>query len=109
VKGVKVLAATVEVDDAKVLRETGDGLRDKLGSGVVLLIGTGADKVSIIAMVTKDLVGRVHAGKLLGAVAETLGGRGGGKPDMAQGGAPHDAAKLPQALDVARRWVAENG
>jgi alanyl-tRNA synthetase len=107
VKGVKVLAALVEVDDAKVLRETGDGLRDKLGSGVVFLAGVGGDKVSLVAMVTKDLVGRVQAGKLLGAVADGLGGRGGGKPDMAQGGAPNDPVKLALVVEHVRRLVAE--
>jgi alanyl-tRNA synthetase len=107
VKGVKVLAAATEVDDVKVLRETGDQLRDKLGSGVLLLAGVGGpDKVSLIAMVTKDLAGKVHAGKLLGVVAEALGGKGGGKPDMAQGGAK-DAAKVPEALELARSWVAQ--
>ena len=107
VAGIKVLAAATEVADAKVLRETGDALRDKLGSGVVVLCGVGDDKVSIVAMVTKDLIERVHAGKLLGAVAEVLGGRGGGKPDMAQGGGK-DPSKVPAALDTARRWVAEH-
>jgi alanyl-tRNA synthetase len=107
VNGVKVLAAAIEVDDAKVLRDTGDQLRDKLGSGVVLLAGVGGpDKVALLAMVTKDLQDRFPAGKLLGAVAEVLGGRGGGKPDLAQGGAK-DAAKVPQALETARKWVAE--
>jgi alanyl-tRNA synthetase len=94
VGGVKVLAAVTEVDDAKVLRETGDALRDKLGSGVIFLAGAGAEKVSLVAMVTKDLVGRISAGKLVSEVSGSLGGRGGGKPDMAQGGAPNDPAKL---------------
>jgi alanyl-tRNA synthetase len=108
VKGVKVLAAQIDVDDVKVLRDTGDQLRDKLGSGVVVLAGVGGpDKVNLIAMVTKDLAGKLHAGKILGAAAEVLGGRGGGKPDMAQGGGK-DAAKVPQALEAARAWVATN-
>jgi alanyl-tRNA synthetase len=108
VAGVKVLAAAIDVDDAKVLRDTGDQLRDKLGSGVVLLAGIGGpDKVTLLAMVTKDLQARLPAGKLLGAVAEVLGGRGGGKPDLAQGGGK-DAAKVPQALEVARKWVADH-
>jgi alanyl-tRNA synthetase len=108
VKGVKVLAAQIDVDDVKVLRDTGDQLRDKLGSGVIVLAGVGGpDKVNLIAMVTKDLAGKLHAGKILGAAAEVLGGRGGGKPDMAQGGGK-DAAKVPQALEAARAWVATN-
>ena len=97
VKGIKVLAAAVEVDDAKVLRDTGDALRDKLGSGVVVLAGTGGGEIKLVAMVTKDLTDRFHAGKLLQSVAEVVGGRGGGRPDMAQGGGT-DATKVPEAL-----------
>jgi alanyl-tRNA synthetase len=107
IKGIKVLAAAVEVDDAKVLRDTGDALRDKLGSGVVVLAGTGAGDVKLIAMVTKDLVGKVQAGKLLGEVAAKLGGKGGGKPDMAQGGGK-DVAAVPDALALARKWVEDH-
>ncbi|MGE0867961.1 MAG: alanine--tRNA ligase [Kofleriaceae bacterium] len=107
VKGVKVLAAAVPVDDVKVLRDTGDQLRDKLGSGVVVLAGTGGDEVKLIAMVTKDLVGRVQAGKLLGEIAQQLGGRAGGKPEMAQGGGK-DASAVPAALAAARRWVEDH-
>jgi alanyl-tRNA synthetase len=106
VKGVKVLAAQVEVDDAKVLRDTGDQLKDKLGSGVVVLAGTGGAEVKLVAMVTKDLADRLPAGKLLGEVAAVLGGRAGGRPDMAQGGGK-DASQVPQALALARRWVEE--
>jgi alanyl-tRNA synthetase len=98
----------VEVDDLKVLRDTGDQLRDKLGSGVLVLAGTSATgDIKLIAMVTKDLTARVNAGKLLAAVAEKLGGRAGGKPDMAQGGGK-DVAALPAALETARAWVQEN-
>ncbi len=107
IKGIKVLAAQVEVDDAKVLRDTGDQLRDKLGSGVVLLAGTGGAEVKLVAMVTKDLVGKVQAGKLLGEVAAQLGGRAGGRPDMAQGGGK-DTAGVPQALAFARSWVEQH-
>ncbi len=107
IKGIKVLAATVEVDDKAVLRSTGDQLRDKLGSGVVVLAGTGGAEVLLIAMVTKDLVGKVQAGKLIGEVAAALGGKGGGKPDMAQGGGK-DAAQVPTALAVAKKWVEEH-
>ncbi len=107
IKGVRVLAAAIEADDAKVLRDTGDGLRDKLGAGVIVLCGIGADKVSILAMVTPEHVGKLHAGKLLGVVAELLGGRGGGKADMAQGGGK-DATRVPEALEAARRWVTDH-
>ncbi|MEO7729978.1 MAG: DHHA1 domain-containing protein [Kofleriaceae bacterium] len=104
IKGIKVLAAAVEVDDAKVLRETGDQLRDKLGSGVIVLAGTGGAEVKLIAMVTKDLVGKLQAGKLLGEIATLLGGRAGGRPDMAQGGGK-DASQVPAALSAARAWI----
>ena len=108
IKGIKVLAAQVEVDDAKVLRDTGDQLRDKLGSGVVVLAGTGGAKVQLLAMVTKDLVGKVKAGDILGQVAALLGGKGGGRPDMAQGSGGNDPAQVPAALAAAKKWVEEH-
>ena len=104
VGGVRLLATTLDVDDAKVLRETGDKLRDQLGSGVLVLAGVAPDKVMLVAMVTKDLLDRFHAGKLLGVAAEILGGKGGGKPDLAQGGGK-DAARLPEALAAVRAMV----
>jgi alanyl-tRNA synthetase len=107
IKGIKVLAASVEVDDAKVLRDTGDQLRDKLGSGVVVLAGTGGAEVKLVAMVTKDLVGKVSAGKLLGEIAPVLGGRAGGRPDMAQGGGK-DPSQVAAALSAARKWVEDH-
>ncbi len=107
IKGIKVLAASVEVDDAKVLRDTGDQLRDKLGSGVIVLAGTGGPEVKLIAMVTKDLVGKVQAGKLLGEIAAVLGGRAGGRPDMAQGGGK-DPSQVPAALTAARKWIEDH-
>ena len=107
IKGIRVLAAAVDVDDAKVLRDTADALRDKLGAGVLVLAGTGGAEVKLIAMVTKDFVGRVQAGKLLAEVAALIGGRAGGKPDMAQGGGK-DAAAVPAALDAARKWVEDH-
>jgi alanyl-tRNA synthetase len=107
IKGIQVLAASVEVDDAKVLRDTGDQLRDKLGSGVIVLAGTGGAEVKLVAMVTKDLVGKVSAGKLLGEIAAILGGRAGGRPDMAQGGGK-DASQVPAALGAVRKWVEDH-
>jgi alanyl-tRNA synthetase len=97
VGGVKVLATRIDVADPKALREVGDNLRDRIGSGVVVLAGVGDGKVSLLAMVTKDLVGRYHAGKIVGALAELVGGRGGGRPDMAQAGG-NDPSKVDQAL-----------
>ena len=99
VRGVKVLAARVEGLERGQMRSLVDTLRTKLGSGVVVL-GTGSNgKVDLICAVTKDLAGKkIHAGKLVGAVAESVGGRGGGRPDLAEAGGKN-AAALPQALD----------
>jgi alanyl-tRNA synthetase len=107
IKGIKVLAAAVDVDDAKVLRDTGDQLKDKLGSGVVVLAGMGGAEVRLIVMVTKDLADKVSAKDLLAQVASLLGGKGGGRADMAQGSGK-DAAAVPQALAAARQWVEEH-
>jgi alanyl-tRNA synthetase len=104
--GVKVLAARLEGADAKALRETVDQLKNKLGSGIVVLASDGDGKVSLIAGVTKDLIGRFKAGDLIKAVAEEVGGRGGGRPDMAQAGG-NDPAGIPAALKTATRWVEE--
>ncbi|MAD69805.1 MAG: alanine--tRNA ligase [Alcanivorax sp.] len=106
VQGVKVLATSVDGADAKTLRVTMDKVKDKLGSGVILLAAAEGDKVSLVAGVTKDLTDRVKAGDLMKHVAGQVGGKGGGRPDMAQGGGS-DAAALPAALESAYRWVAE--
>jgi len=94
---VKVLVTQTEIADPKALREVGDQLRDKLGSGVLLLAGIDGERVALVSMVTKDLTKKFHAGKLLKAAAEEMGGRGGGRPDMAQGGAK-DPSKVEAAL-----------
>ena len=104
VKGHKVLAARLDGADAKTLRETADKLRDKLKS-CALVLGTVADgKVSLIAAVTPDLGGRLKAGELVNAVAQQVGGKGGGKPDMAMAGGS-DPAALPAALASVPAWV----
>jgi alanyl-tRNA synthetase len=104
--GVKVLAQRTEVADAKALRDVGDQLRDKLGSGVVVLFGVADGKVSLLTMVSKDLTGRVHAGKLASALAEMVGGKGGGRPDMAQAGGS-DPGKVDAAIARAYELVAQ--
>jgi alanyl-tRNA synthetase len=104
VGGVKVLVTSTEVDDARALRETGDNLKNRIGSGVIVLAGVGQDKVNLLAMVTQDLTDRFHAGRLLQSIAEVVGGKGGGRPDMAQGGGK-DADKVPEALARARQLV----
>ena len=98
VRGVKVLAHRVDNLERAQLRTLVDQLRDKLGSGVVV-VGSAADgNVSLIAGVTKDLTSRIQAGKVVGAVAEKVGGKGGGRPDLAEAGGK-DAAALDSALD----------
>ena len=100
VAGVKLLAKIVSVADPKALREAADTLRDRLGSGVVVLGAEKDGKASLLVAVTKDLGGKVHAGNLIAALAAHVGGRGGGRPDLAQAGGP-DAQGLPRAIDAA--------
>ncbi len=107
IDGVKVLAARLDGVDAKSLRDTLDQLKSKLGSGIVLLATESDGKVNLIAGVTKDLVGRFRAGDLVKAAAEKVGGRGGGRPDMAQAGGT-DPAGIPAALDLVGSWVKEH-
>jgi alanyl-tRNA synthetase len=106
VKGAKVLAAAVDALDAKALRETMDKLKDKLGSAAIVLGSVADGKVTLIAGVTSDLTAKVKAGELVNHVAQQVGGKGGGRPDMAQAGGTNPAA-LPAALDSVRAWVAE--
>ncbi|MCC7080979.1 MAG: alanine--tRNA ligase [Burkholderiales bacterium] len=106
VKGAKVLAARLDGADAKGLRETVDKLKTKLASAVIVLGSAEGDKVTLIAGVTSDLTARVKAGDIVGHVAQQVGGKGGGRADMAQGGgsAPD---RLPVALASVSRWVEE--
>jgi alanyl-tRNA synthetase len=106
VKGVKVVAASLEGADAKGLREAVDKLKDKLKSAAVVLAASNDGKVSLVAGVTSDLTGKVKAGELVNHVAQQVGGKGGGKADMAQAGGT-DSSKLPQALESVKRWVEE--
>jgi alanyl-tRNA synthetase len=100
--GVKLLATRADVADPKALRDVADQLRDKLRSGIVVLAGVEGDKVALVAMVTADLTTRFNAGKIIGEIARELGGKGGGRADMAQGGGMH-----PERLDEALRRVQE--
>jgi alanyl-tRNA synthetase len=104
VKGVKVLAARLEGADAKTLRDTMDKLKDKLKTAVIVLAAVDGDKVQIAAGVTADTVGKVKAGELANHVASQVGGKGGGKPDMAMAGGS-EPVKLPGALDSVLAWV----
>ncbi|SFE81098.1 alanyl-tRNA synthetase [Paracidovorax wautersii] len=106
VKGLKVLAATLPGADAKTLRDTMDKLKDKLKTAAIVLAAADGDKVQIAAGVTADSTGRVKAGELVNFVASQVGGKGGGKADMAMAGGTN-AAALPAALASVQAWVAE--
>jgi alanyl-tRNA synthetase len=100
INGIKVLAARLDGADAKVLRDTADQLKSKLGSGVVVLGAVAGDKVFLVASVTADLAGRLKAGEIIKPVAELVGGRGGGRPDFAQAG-----GTKPDQVDAALALV----
>jgi alanyl-tRNA synthetase len=106
IRGVKVLAAALPGADAKTLRETMDQLKDKLKSAAIVLGSVNDGKVALIAGVTADAVSRVRAGELVNFVAQQVGGKGGGKPDMAQAGGTLPA-NLPAALSSVRGWADE--
>ena len=106
VKGAKVLAATLDGADAKTLREAVDRLKDQLKSAAIVLGAVVDGKVSLIAGVTADLTARVKAGELVNFVAQQVGGKGGGRPDMAQAGGT-EPARLPAALQSVKGWVAK--
>ena len=106
VKGIKVLAAALPGADAKTLRDTMDKLKDKLKTAAIVLAAVDGDKVQLAAGVTADSVGRIKAGELVNFVAQQVGGKGGGKPDMAMAGGT-DASKLPAALASVAGWVAQ--
>jgi alanyl-tRNA synthetase len=104
VNGVKLLVAQLQDMDAGGLRGLVDQLKDKMGSAAIVLAGVQAGKISLVAGVTKDLTARVKAGDLVNHVAQQIGGKGGGRPDMAQGGGV-DTAALPQALQSLTAFV----
>ncbi len=106
IAGVKVLVAQLDGIDAKSLRGTVDELKNKLGSGIVVVGLADGQKVSLVAGVTKDLVGKVKAGELVNMVATQVGGKGGGRPDMAMAGGS-DVSALPGALDSVAGWLAD--
>ncbi len=100
VAGVKLLSRKVAVADGKALRAAADTFRDRLGSGVVVLGADTGGKATLLVAVTKDLAGRVHAGKLVASLAAHVDGKGGGRPDLAQAGGPN-VGGLDQALEAA--------
>ena len=98
VAGIKVIAAEVDTDDVKTLGDLSDRLKDRLGSGIVLLGGRNDSRAYVTVSVSKDLQDRFRAGDLVRQVSQKVGGKGGGKPHFAQGGGP-DVDKLPEALE----------
>ncbi|GAA0762691.1 alanine--tRNA ligase [Ideonella azotifigens] len=106
VKGIKVLAATLQGADAATLRATMDQLKNKLKTAAIVLAAVDGGKVQIAAGVTADTISKLKAGELVNFVAQQVGGKGGGKPDMAMAGGT-DAAALPAALAGVQAWVSE--
>ncbi|MDX1335823.1 MAG: alanine--tRNA ligase, partial [Gammaproteobacteria bacterium] len=106
IDGIKVLAAQLEGADAKSLRDTLDQLKNKLGKAAIVLAAVNEGKVALVAGVTKEETGRIKAGNLVNHVAQQVGGKGGGRPDMAQAGGS-DPSALPQALESVTTWVTE--
>src|SRR5690606_9802563 len=104
VGGIKVLAARLEGFDAKALRDAVDRLKQQLGDAVILLAGAGEGKAALVAGLSGTASGRVKAGELLSSVAAQINGKGGGRPDMAQGGG-EDGPALVTALDGVADWV----
>ena len=104
VKGAKVLAVTLDGADPKTLRDTMDSLKERLKSAAIVLGAVNDGKVSLIAGVTSDLTAKMKAGDLVNFVAQQVGGKGGGRPDMAQAGGS-EPAKLPHALESVKGWV----
>ncbi|MEZ8053728.1 alanine--tRNA ligase [Vibrio atlanticus] len=106
ISGTKVLVAAIEGADNKNLRTMVDNAKNQVGSGIILIANVADGKVGLIAGVTKDLIGKVKAGDLVKMVAEQVGGKGGGRPDMAQAGGT-DVEALPEALKSVRIWLEE--
>ncbi|QHB31584.1 alanine--tRNA ligase [Yersinia canariae] len=105
VNGVKLLVSQLDNVEPKMLRTMVDDLKNQLGSAIIVLATTAEDKVSLIVGVTKDLTGKVKAGELIADIAQQVGGKGGGRPDMAQAGGT-DVQALPSALASVEAWVA---
>jgi alanyl-tRNA synthetase len=106
IDGASFVVARVPAANVDAMRQMGDLLRDRLGSAVIVLGAVMDDRPSFLAMATRDLSGRVHAGNLIKQIAAVAGGGGGGRPEMAQAGGK-DPSKLDEALEVARRIVRE--
>ena len=106
INGAKLLVTQLDNTEPKLLRTMVDDLKNQLGSAIIVLATVSEDKVSLISGVTKDLTDRVKAGELIGFIAQQVGGKGGGRPDMAQAGG-NDPAALPAALSSVESWVTD--
>jgi alanyl-tRNA synthetase len=104
VNGVKILTASLDGADSRTLRDTVDQLRNKLGSSAIVLASAENGKVRLIAGVSKDATGKIKAGELVNIAAAEVGGKGGGRPDMAQAGGDHPE-NIGRALDAAKQWL----
>jgi len=104
VNGIKLLVAKVNIPNPGMLRQIGDQLRDKIKSGIGVLFADVGGKVSILVIVTKDLTQQYHAGKIIGKVAELVGGKGGGRPDMAMAGGK-DVNKIPEVMKKVKEII----
>jgi alanyl-tRNA synthetase len=104
IKGIRVLAVSVDTDDVKTLRDVGDKLRDRIQSGIILIGSRAGDKAMLLCLVTKDLTSRYHAGNIIKEIAPIVGGSGGGRPDMAQAGGTKPE-NLQQALDQLQKII----
>ena len=106
IDGIKVLAARLDGADPKSLRDTMDQLKNKLGSAAVVLAAVNGEKINLVAGVTDDQISRIKAGNLVNVVAQQVGGKGGGRPDMAMAGGNNPAA-LDAALSSVPDWIRE--
>jgi len=104
INGVQVIAAKITLDSPKTLREVGDKVRDNMGSGVAVLGGEIKGKAALLVLVSKDLTDKLNAGQLVNKVASYVGGKGGGRPDMAQAGGPL-ADKVSEAISAVPQIV----
>lgn len=104
VKGIKLLVSQLSDTDPKLLRTMVDDLKNQLKSAIIVLSTTSGDKVSIIVGVTNDLTAKIKAGDLVSYVAQQVGGKGGGRPDMAMAGGT-DVSALPTAMESVEQWV----
>ncbi|HPD61572.1 MAG TPA: DHHA1 domain-containing protein, partial [Thermodesulfobacteriota bacterium] len=108
IAGIKVLVAHVNAPEPKVLREFADKVRDRIGSGIIVLGAKNEDKAILLVMVTRDLTSRFSAGEIIKPIAALVGGKGGGRPDLAQAGGPLKE-KLDEALTKASEIIAHTG